>query len=355
MPASLRINTTTGNYTVKIQRGLTGRLGIETLRLCEDVYNEIALITDENISSLYLQRVITNFQECPRPEGMRLRICELLIKPDQPITKLFDDMAGLGLSDKCCVIALGGMSVCSSAAFASGCYMHGVKIIFVPTTLRAMIESSVGGRADLNLTSGYHMAGITHQPALVLCDPDCLSTLPEHEYKSGVAEALSIAIMTGSEILRLFLNESDLRVNIDRVIDACIKFRIECFDESGNKRFQNTARAIGNAIERFSGGRITHDLAISQGAAITAKAGAKLKIFSENISARIINALKYNKLPFSYMGDLSAEIISREIMRASKAHDNSIKFALPIDNGNYILREMDSHELESFIYAGITA
>lgn len=355
MPASLRINTLTGNYTVKIQRGLTGRLGLETLRICAEKYNEIALITDENISSLYLQRVITNFQECPRPEGMKLRICELLVKPDQPITKLFDDMAGLGLSDKCCVIALGGMSVCSSAAFASGCYMHGVKIIFVPTTLRAMIETSVGGRADLNLTSGYHIAGITHQPALVLCDPDCLATLPEKEYKSGIAESLSIAIMTGSEILRFFLNQSDLRVNIDRVIDACIKFRMECFDEGGNKRFQNTARAIGNAIERFSGGRVSHDIAISQGAAITAKAGAKLKIFSENVSARIINALKLNNLPVNYMGDLKAEIISREIMRASKAHDNSIKFALPIDNGNYILREMNLHELESFIYAGIKA
>ena len=354
MPASLHINTSTGNYTVKIQRGLTSRLGIESLRLSEENYNEIALLTDENVSSLYLQRIITNFQDCPKPEGAKLRICELLINPDQPITKLFDDMAGLGLSDKCCVIALGGMSVCSSAAFASGCYMHGVKLIFVPTTLRAMIESSVGGRADLNLTSGYHIAGITHQPSLVLCDPDCLTTLTEAEYKSGIAEALSIAIMTGGEILRFFLNDN-LRPNIDKVIESCIKFRAECFDEDGHKKFQNMARAIGNAIERFSCGRVSHDLAVSEGAAIVAKAGLKREFFSANTSAKILNALKAQNLPVNYMGDLTAETIAREIFRASKAHDNSVKFALPTDNNNYELREINLRELESFIYAGMTA
>ena len=115
------------------------------------------------------------------------------------------------------------------------------------------------------------------------------------------------------------------------------------------------ARAIGNAIERFSCGRVSHDLAVSEGAAIVAKAGLKLEIFSASTSAKILNALKAQDLPVNYMGDLTAETISREIFRAAKAHDNSVKFALPTDNNNYELREINLRELESFIYAGMTA
>lgn len=232
MPATIKVNRTNSNgeYSIKIRHGLIERLGIEILRLNEGQDSEVLLISDEKVSSLYLQKVILNFYQCPKPQNIKLRICELFIEAEggakkfNTISKLLEDMALLGLSKNCIVVALGGRSVCSAATFAAGCYKGGLRLVLVPTTLAAMIAPSVGGNAFLNLCAGENLAGISYNPSLVLCDIDCLKTLSHDEYDKGLAETLSIAKECGGELIRFF-ERGEISDNIEKIIEGCIQFR----------------------------------------------------------------------------------------------------------------------------------
>ncbi len=356
MPANVQVNGEYG-YSIRIRKGIIERLGIEILRLCNDTeYSEILIVTDEKVSGLYLQKVIMNFQECPKPEGMRLRICELLIashegaKNFQTVAKLLDDMAGLGLSAKCLVVALGGGVVCDAAGFAAGCYMGGVRLVLVPTTLAAMIEVSAWGSAFLNLSAGKNMAGMSCSPSLVLCDTECLKTLSPEEYRSGIAEALKTAIMSGEELFRIF-ERGDVQNNLERIIEGCIKYRAGL---TPDVRTKCLGYALGNAIEALSGYGIQHGLALSHGIGITARASAKMGWCDDNTSARIINALTKNDLPVTCR-KFTAGVISQALLNGRKISGGSFELVSVSEIGKCVVREIDAGELEGVILSGMSA
>ena len=396
MPATVKVNS---GYSIKIRKGLIQRLGLEILRLNEEetseTEHEILLVTDEKVSGLYLQKVITNFQECPKPDGTKLRICELLINSHEraknfmTVTKLLDDMAGLGLSKKCCVVALGGGVVCDAAGFAAGCYMGGVRLVLVPTTLAAMIEASVGGNAFLNLSTGKNLAGMIHTPSLVLCDTESLRTLSPEEYKSGIAETLKTAIMAGEDLFRIF-ERGEVDGNIESIIDGCIKFRAgvsndgknqsskvdvaetdndksvrdeaECVSNdavgnasvsvSGEIRSKCLGYEIGNAIESLSNYEIQHGLALAQGIGIVANASAKMEWCNEDTKDRIINTLKRNDLPVTCR-KFKPEIIAQNVLNGRKIAGGNIELVVPSEIGRCEAKSVNSDELASIIAMGM--
>ena len=355
MPANVKVNGEDG-YSIRIRRGIIERLGIELLRLSEGEYTEVLIVTDEKVSSLYLQKVIMNFQECPKPKGSRVRICELLIashegaKNFQTVAKLLDDMAGLGLSGKCLVVALGGGVVCETAGFAAGCYMGGVRLVLVPTTLAAMIEVSAWGSAFLNLSSGKNMAGMSCSPSLVLCDIECLKTLSPEEYRSGIAESLKTSIMSGEELFKIF-ERGDVQNKLERVIEGCIKYRAGLTPDVRSKCL---GYAIGNAIESLSGYEIQHGLALSQGIAITARASAKMSWCSSGTADRILDALRRNGLPDVCL-NFSAEAVSQAMLQGRRVSGGSFELVTVSEIGRCEVKELDANELEGVILSGMGA
>ena len=345
MPATIKVNS----YSIKIQHGLIARLGIEILRLNEDIDNEILLITDEKVSELYLQQVIMNVQECPKPEGTRFRICELLIESGETaknfntVSKLLEEMAQLGLSKKCCVVALGGGVVCDAASWAAGCYMGGVKLILVPTTLAAMIDFSVGGSAFLNLNAGKNLAGMSCNPSLVLCDTDCLKTLNPEEYKSGIAEAFKLAVMCGESLFRIF-ERGEVSTNIEKIIEDCVKFRAGL---GGLTRAKCIGWEIGNAIESLSGYEIKHGSALCEGLQIILNASYKKNFCGEETFNRIINAMKKNNL-FVKGRSFKPELIAGSIS------GNEFELTFPCEIGKYRIEKIKASELESIISLGMS-
>ena len=353
MPANVQVYD---GYSIRIRRGVIERLGVEIVRLCGEGYTEILIITDEKVSGLYLQKAIMNFQECPKPEGMRLRICELLIdshedaKNFQTVAGLLDDMAGLGLSGKCIVIALGGGVVCAAAGFAAGCYMGGVRLVLVPTTLAAMIEASAWGSAFLNLSSGKNLACVACVPSAVLCDTECLKTLPHGEYMSGVAEALKTAVMAGGELFRMF-ERGNVGENIERIIEGCVKYRAGLDAESRRKCL---GYALGNAIESLSDYGIQHGIALSQGVGITARASAKAGWCSAETAGRILAAFEGNELPTTCR-KYSAVEISRAMLQGRKDSGGEFEFVAVSEIGRCCAVNVKANELEGVIESGMGA
>ena len=356
MPATVKVSA---GYSVKIRRGIVQRLGIEILRLMGDDdgnEREILLISDEKVSGLYLQKVIMNFQECPKPNGLKLRICELLITPNEhaktfsTLENLLEDMAGLGLSEKCCVVALGGGVVCDAAGFAASCYMGGVRLVLVPTTIAAMVKASAGGQARLNLNAGENLAGMSCSPSLVLCDTECLRTLPDDEYRSGLAEALKTAIVCGGELFRIF-ERGTAKDNIENVIEKCIKFRAEIAGDVVRAKALKLGCIFGTAIGALSGYGIQHGLATAQGIGIIARAGAKMKWCSEETSHRILDTLKKNNLPDTCREFRASEIAGAVVRASGKV----ISVVVLSEIGKCEVVSVKAEDLEGIIAAGMSA
>ena len=358
MPASIKINSSNHSYTIKIRKGLVERLGLEILKLNEDSDTEIALITDEKVSALYLQKVIMNFQRCPKPEGTKMRICELLIDSNEAsknfrtVSKLLEEMAELGLSERVCVAALGGGVVCDAAGFAAGCYKNGVRLVLIPTTIAAMVKSSAGGHARLNLSAGENLAGMSYSPSLVLCDTECLRTLHDDEYRSGLSEAFKTSIVAGGELFRMFERGIDSG-NIENLIEECVKFRGNI---SGNDDMQKSLKlgcVVGSAIGALSMYEIQHGLATAQGIAITSRAAAKMKWCSEETSDRIINAMKKNNLPVTCRTFNAKEIAQSAL--SNRKSGSMIDMVIAREIGKCEVKSIKSEDLEGIITMGMSA
>ncbi len=351
MPAHVR---TSAGYSIKIRKGLVERIGFEILRLSEEKDYEIALITDENVSGLYLQKVILNARECPKPAGTRLRICEVLINPHEDtknfelIAKILEDMAALGLSKNCVVVALGGGVVCDAAGFAAGVYMNGVRLVLVPTTLAAMVKASTGNHARVNLSAGENMAGMSYMPSLVLCDTECLKTLPKDEYRSGLAEALKTAIVSGGEMFRIFERGVDSD-SIEWLIEECIKFRAGISGDDERMKWLKLGCVVGSAIGALSGYGIQHGLATAEGIGITARAAAKMDWCSEETAGMILAALEKNNLPHTCIDYKPSEIAQMAI----KLGGWVINMVVPVEIGKCEVKRIDAEELEHIISLGM--
>ncbi len=351
MPANVKVND---GYSIRIRRGAIENLGVEILRIAEGSYTEILIVTDEKVSGLYLSKVIMNFQECPKPDGMKIRVCELIIdshegaKNFSTVSKLLDDMAELGLSEKCIVAAIGGGVVCEAVGFAAGCYMGGVRLVLVPTTLAGMIEASAWRSAFLNLSSGKNLAGMSCRPSLVVCDTNCLSTLPNEEYRSGIAEALKTAIMSGEELFKIF-ERGDVMSNTEKIIEGCIKYRAGLSPEMRNKCL---GYALGNAIETLSGYEVQHGLALSQGIGITARASVKHEWCGKETSERILSALERNNLP-SECRRFTAREISQALINGRKISGNGFELVVLSEIGRCEVKSVNENELEEIISSGM--
>ena len=350
MPANVKSN----NYNIKIRKGLIERIGLEILRLSDEQDNEVALITDEKVSGLYLQKVIMNAQECPKPDGTTLRICELLINSHEDtknfslIAKLLEDMAALGLSRKCVVAALGGGVVCDAAGFAAGVYMGGVRLVLVPTTLAAMVKASAGNYARVNLSAGENLAGMSYTPSLVLCDTESLKTLPDDEFRSGLAEALKTAIVAGGEMFRIF-ERGNAAASVELVIEECIRFRANISGDYEKMKGLKLGCVVGSAVGALSGYGIQHGLATAQGIGITARASAKLGWCTQETADRITHALAANGLPDTCAAFNPGEIAAT----ARKSWGRVIDLVVPSEIGRCEVKQVKAEELEGVISAGM--
>ena len=350
MPANVKNN----NYNIKIRKGLIERIGLEILRLSDEQDNEVALITDEKVSGLYLQKVIMNAQECPKPDGTTLRICELLINSHEDtknfslIAKLLEDMAALGLSRKCVVAALGGGVVCNAAGFAAGVYMGGVRLVLVPTTLAAMVKASAGNYARVNLSAGENLAGMSYTPSLVLCDTESLKTLPDDEFRSGLAEALKTAIVAGGEMFRIF-ERGNAAASVELVIEECIRFRANISGDYEKMKGLKLGCVVGSAVGALSGYGIQHGLATAQGIGITARASAKLGWCTRETADRITHALEANGLPDTCAAFNPGEIAAT----ARKSWGRVIDLVVPSEIGRCEVKQVKAEELEGVISAGM--
>jgi len=226
-----------------------------------------------------------------------------------------------------CLIALGGGVVGDITGFAAACYQRGIKYIQVPTTLLAQVDSSVGGKTAVNHELGKNMIGAFHQPIGVVADTNLLSTLPDRELSSGLAEIIKHGVIRDSDFF------SWLELNMDKLVSrdpeslvkaierSCIiKAEIVAEDEmeSGIRALLNLGHTFGHAIETgLNYKEWLHGEAVSVGMSMAADLSCRLGWLDKEKSSRINSLLNKAGLPIELPASLKAANL-RELMSVDK-------------------------------------
>jgi len=293
------------SYAIKIAPGLIDRFGRECARL--NLGLRCAIITDTNVGKRYAKAVFNSLATAGFSPSLIIVQPGEAAKSVKTVQSCYDQLAVHRLERKSFIVALGGGVVGDLAGFLAATYLRGIAFVQVPTTLLAQVDSSVGGKVGVNLKAGKNLVGAFYQPRLVACDLDTLKTLPDREFRAGLAEVIKYGIIYDA---RLFAQiERDLPKLLRRdpkmlagVVARCceIKGKVVGRDETegGPRAILNFGHSIGHAIEVVSGyGRFLHGEAIAIGQVAAAKISASVLGLPEREVERITRLFRRAGLP----------------------------------------------------------
>ena len=242
------------------------------------------------------------------------------------------------------IIALGGGVTGDLSGFAAACYLRGIPCVQVPTSLLAMVDSSVGGKTAIDLPAGKNLCGAFHQPTLVVCDTDLLKTLPSATLTDGMAEVIKYAVLGQEGLFDLLKNGI---ADWEQVIFDCVcaKARLVEEDEfdNGSRQFLNLGHTLGHAIEANSEFRLSHGRAVSIGMAMVANAACKKGMLSPENRDEIVCLLKKYELPTET--DQKAEDICNTALGDKKRRGDTITLVVPTSKTSCILHPIPVEEL----------
>ena len=342
------------SYAIKIGAGLLPRLGGECARL--KLGARCAIITDTNVGKRFAKAAFNSLADAGFSPSLIVVPAGETTKSLKTVQTGYDLLAAHRLERKSFIVALGGGVVGDLAGFVAATYLRGIAFVQVPTTLLAQVDSSVGGKVGVNLKAGKNLVGAFYQPRLVLCDLDTLATLPEREYRSGLAEVIKYGIIYDAKLFARL--ERDLSRLLRRepgtladVVARCCEIKAEVVGqdetESGLRAILNFGHTIGHAIENSSGyGKYLHGEAIAIGQVAAATLSAAVLGFPERDVERIASLFKGVGLPVAIQ--LSAAQ-RRKLFGAmkldKKVSGGEIKFVLAKKIGRVIWGQRVSEEL----------
>ncbi len=347
-------------YAVRIGRGILDGIGDQAKRACGIAGAGRALVvTDSNVAPLYRDQVRASLAEAG------LRASDIVIpageesKSVEVLGEVWEAMAQLGLGRDCVVVALGGGVVGDLAGFAGATYMRGVSVVQAPTSLLAMVDSSVGGKTAVNLEAGKNLVGAFRQPAHVCADVDALSTLPDREWRCGLAEVAKSSVIDSDDFFFWMADHAgDLAAHdIDAVAEAitrCVVFKAgvvaaDKTESKGVRECLNYGHTLGHAIEKLAGyGTFTHGEGVAEGMRFAARMAVDLAGASPEFAEAqgdLLDALGLPALSWS----AEPEALLDAMKRDKKARGGRVRFVLPRDVGEWELVEVDDATILSHL------
>jgi len=293
---------------------------------------EVAIVTDRNVAAVGPARNLIHALLARAKKSVVIECDPGEESKSLPyFASVLSRFAGAGLSRSCTVIAIGGGVVGDLAGYAAASYLRGVGFIQVPTSLLAMVDSSVGGKTGVNLPEGKNLVGAFYQPSAVFIDLDFLESLPAREVSAGMAEVVKYGIIRDAELFAAVGQgrPSDMAAVIRRCVG--IKAEVVAGDEketTGLRAILNFGHTLGHAIEQSVGyGVLLHGEAISIGMSGACFLSEKVCGLDPAVSARIRSALLSHRLPLVHPG-LTYELLAGALGRDKKATSKGLRWIL---------------------------
>lgn len=279
--ATQRLNVILDNattYDIRVGTGLLANLGVQVRAI--STATKAVIITDSNVGPLYLKQVKAALAKAD------FEIFDLTVPAGEEsksiavAAELWDALALLGIGRDGLIVGLGGGVVGDLSGFVASTYMRGIACVQVPTSLLAMVDSSIGGKTGINLKGGKNLVGTFKQPIYVAADLDTLSTLPVVEWENGFAEIAKSALIDGADFSEwlagaatgLVAHEEDA-VQQAVVRALTFKARVVANDEKeqGERECLNYGHTFAHALEAASGFSVSHGRAVAEGIRFAAR------------------------------------------------------------------------------------
>lgn len=299
---------------------------------------KVVIVTDPNVHRLY-KEIINRYDYCLIGLG----------EPNKTLGtagKLYGELLARGADRSTFLVGFGGGIVTDVTGFVASTYMRGLRFGFVATTLLAQVDASVGGKNGVNYEGYKNMVGTFNQPDFVLCDPAMLDTLPEREFRAGLAEVVKAAIIADADLFGRIERTTfeALRTDTDLLSDAvsaAIRVKADIVErderESGDRRKLNLGHTLAHAIEKASN-RMNHGEAVAVGTALIAGAAVKLGALTQADCDRIVNVL--TALGFDLTPPVEVKRLLKEVGKDKKNEDGMLRIVLPVGIGDCEVRPM---------------
>jgi 3-dehydroquinate synthase len=322
-------------YPVLVGAGLLGEVGRECARL--GLGRTVAVVTQPGASE-HARVVVGALREA----GFAPALVEVAegeaAKALDHAASLWDAFLGAGLDRGSAVVAVGGGVVGDLAGFAAATYMRGIAVVQVPTTLLAQVDASVGGKVAINHPRAKNLIGAFHQPRLVIVDPRTLATLPEREYRSGLAEVIKTGAALNAELFAALeaevaaVRRRDPEL-LERVVATCCAEKATIVEqdereESGLRMVLNYGHTVGHALEALGGYQAwRHGEAVAVGMAVAARLAHRLGLIERSTAERQIALLEAVELPTRF-AEPAPGAVWDALARDKKARDGRVPFVL---------------------------
>jgi 3-dehydroquinate synthase len=294
---------------------------------------QCALVTDSTVAPMYSEKV-RNALECATLDTFVIVVpAGEHAKSMEQAGVICEQMIAAGLDRRSFVVGLGGGVVGDLSGFVAAIFHRGIPHVQIPTTLLAMVDSSIGGKTGVNTAAGKNLVGAIHQPFLVIDDLDVLQTLPPRELSQGFAEIIKHATIADPEMFAQ-LQERQPTENMEELIrrNIEIKARFVAEDEkdlSGQRAVLNFGHTIGHAIERAGDYRVfLHGEAISLGMVAAARISVKRAGLSKSDASGIEKLLGRYSLPTSLPDGFDRDKIMRTVTADKKFEQGQVRFVV---------------------------
>ena len=324
-------------YRIDIGAGLLG----DGARLAERWRGRHALIvSDAHVAPHYAEALAATLRDA-RPGA---RIATHVIEAGEASKTLanfsgvIDALATHGATRDACVYALGGGVVGDLAGFAAACWMGGIDCVQLPTSLLAMVDSSVGGKTAVDIPAGKNLVGAFHPPRAVLIDTATLATLPPRELRAGLAEVVKYGAIFDAAFLDWLEANADALLALDdaaiaHAIAASCRHKAAVVErdpfEHGERALLNFGHTFGHAIEAEQGfGGLVHGEAVAVGMVLAARLSARLGLATEVDAMRLSRLLERFGLPVMLPAGLDADALLARMQLDKKADARGLRLVL---------------------------
>lgn len=339
-------------YDVIIGSRLLPRLGEYAAKIRKP--GKAAIVSDSNVWEFYGDDAVKSLKNSGYEVVQFIFPAGEESKNAQTYLEILNFLAENQLTRTDLLIALGGGVVGDMAGFAAATYLRGISYIQVPTSLLAMVDSSVGGKTAIDLPIGKNLVGAFYQPSLVLCDIDALGSLPTDTFRDGCAEVIKYGVLYDPELFR-HLVEKGLAFDRENVIARCVELKrnvvMEDEFDTGARMKLNLGHTIGHGVEAQSNFTISHGKAVAIGMVIVAKAACANGFCNEKTTADIQKTIHKFGLPAQ--APFTAQQLYTSALSDKKRAGGTVNLIIPQEIGNCIIHPTQVTDLPSFIEAGL--
>jgi 3-dehydroquinate synthase len=332
-----------GSYPVYVEAGALGRLG-ELVRQHLPA-RRVAMIADATVHQLYragrLGTATWTGETLTLPPGEQS-------KSRDSWARLTDELLDKGFGRDSGLIALGGGVTGDLAGFVAATYMRGLPYLQVPTTLLAMLDASVGGKTGVDAPRGKNLIGAFHPPAAVIADPLTLTSLPEREYRAGLAEAVKHGLVADRAYFEWMEAEAPAVIRRDpatvsRLVRRSVEIKAEVVSgderESGRRSILNAGHTVAHALEQVSRYQVPHGEAVALGLIVECQLAEGLGVAPAGLTARVASLLARLGLPPRLPQRLDSNALLRSMAGDKKNRGGRTRFALAAGVGQ--IQEVD--------------